>query len=251
LKLNSKYPLWVDALEFEGQASGLLAGSLADSDPVEFELYQGDLLSDFYDDWVTPLREHYRSLFLEASLHMAQGMRSRSEYERAVEFARKALAFDSANERAHQHLMFCYMALGDRSAALRQYETCERALWEELAVQPASATVALYEWIKQAPEKAKPFEAQITNLPIPLTSFVGRVRETAEVKDLLSVSRLLTLTGAGGSGKTRLAIRVATDTLDAFEDGVWWLELGSLMDGSLVPGAIAKALGVPEAADRL
>ena len=248
VEINPEYPLWIDVLDFEKQASGILANSLPDIDQVDIELYQGDLLSDFYDDWVIPLREHYRSLFLEASLHTAQRMRSRSEYERAVELARKALEFDRASERAHQQLMFCYMALGDRSAALRQYETCRRALWEELAVQPASGTAALYEWIKQAPAKAKPFEAQITNLPIPLTSFIGRKQETAELKDLLASSRLLTLTGAGGSGKTRLAIQVATDLLDAFEDGVWWVELGSLMDGALVPRAIAKALGAQEAA---
>ena len=58
--------------------------------------------------------------------------------------------------------------------------------------------------------------------------------------------RLLTLTGAGGSGKTRLAIQVATDLIDAYRDGVWWVELASLSDGTLVPHAIANALGVRE-----
>jgi non-specific serine/threonine protein kinase len=119
-------------------------------------------------------------------------------------------------------------------------------LWDELAVEPASATHALYEWIKGAPGETKPFEAQITNLPIPLTSFIGRVRETAEVKGTLASTRLLTLTGPGGSGKTRLAIQVGTDLLDAFEDGVWWVELGALTDKSLVPQAIAKTLGAQE-----
>ena len=250
VEINPEYPLWVDVLEFEKQASTMLADPLEDLDQVDIELYQGDLLADFYDDWVFPLREHYRSLLLDTLLYLTQQLRSRSEYERAVGFARKALAFDRANERAHQHLMFCYMSLGDRSSALRQYETCKQALWEELAVEPVSATLALYEWIKQAPAKSKPFEAHITNLPIPLSSFVGRKRETTEVKDLLASSRLLTLTGAGGSGKTRLAIQAATDLLDTLEDGVWWVELGSLMDEALVPEAIARALGVHESANR-
>ena len=85
------------------------------------------------------------------------------------------------------------------------------------------------------------------NLPIQLTSFIGREHEMAEVKYLLSVTRLLTLTGAGGSGKTRLAIEVATDLVNSFKDGVWWVELAALTDEILVPQATAKVLGVPEA----
>ena len=246
VEINPDYPLWVDASEFEKGASAYLADPAPEFEQVKIGLYQNDLLADFYDDWIFPLREHYRSLFLDTLLRMTQQMRSRSEYEHAAEFAHKVLAFDGANERAHQHLMFCYMARGNRSAALRQYETCQRALWEELAVEPSSATVGLYEWIKQAPAEAKPFAAQITNLPIPLTSFIGRVRETAEVKELLASTRLLTLTGTGGSGKTRLAIQVGTDLLDAFKDGVWWVELGALTDEALVPQAIAKTLGAQE-----
>jgi predicted ATPase/class 3 adenylate cyclase/DNA-binding XRE family transcriptional regulator/Flp pilus assembly protein TadD len=84
------------------------------------------------------------------------------------------------------------------------------------------------------------------NLPVQLTSFIGRESEMAEVKYLLSTTRLLTLTGAGGSGKTRLAIQVATDLVDAFKDGVWWVELAALSDEALVPQAIAKVLGVSE-----
>jgi predicted ATPase/DNA-binding SARP family transcriptional activator len=247
---NPDYPLWVDVLEFEKQVSGYLEDSAFDIEQVSLELYQDDLLTDFYEDWIFPLREHYHSLFLDTLLQMTQQMRSRSEYDRAVDFASKALAFDPANERAHQHLMFCYMSQGDRSAALRQFEACQQALWEELAVKPATATEALYEWIKKAPAEAKPFEAQITNLPIPLTSFIGRVRETAEVKELLVSTRLLTLTGSGGSGKTRLAIQVATDLLDAFRDGVWWVEFGALTDEALIPQAIAKTLGAQESANQ-
>lgn len=247
---NPGYPLWVDVLEFEKQTSAYLTDPVIDVKQVNIELYQDDLLTDFYEDWIFPMREHYRSLFIDTLLQMVQQLRSHSDYDRAVEFARKALDFDPANERAHQHMMFCYMAQGDRSAALRQYETCQEALWEELAVQPAAGTVALYEWIKQAPAETKPFEAQITNLPIPLTSFIGRKHETAEVKELLASTRLLTLTGPGGSGKTRLAIQAATDLLDAFKDGVWWIELGSLTDTSLVPQTIAGALGVPESANQ-
>jgi non-specific serine/threonine protein kinase len=84
------------------------------------------------------------------------------------------------------------------------------------------------------------------NLPHPVTSFVGRERETADVVALLSDSRLLTLTGAGGVGKTRLAIRAASAALGDFPAGVWFVALAPLGDPSLVPGAVAAALEVRE-----
>jgi predicted ATPase/DNA-binding CsgD family transcriptional regulator len=90
----------------------------------------------------------------------------------------------------------------------------------------------------------------LSNLPVQLTSFIGREREQAEIKHLVSTSRLLTLTGAGGCGKTRLALRVATDLLDHFEDGVWWIELAVLNDPSLFPQAVLQALRFPELPSR-
>ncbi|HZH98705.1 MAG TPA: NB-ARC domain-containing protein, partial [Fimbriimonadaceae bacterium] len=88
------------------------------------------------------------------------------------------------------------------------------------------------------------------NLPHQLSSFVGREREVAEVKGLLAERRLVSLIGPGGCGKTRLALAVAQDLIESFEDGVWWVELASLSDPKLVAGAVASALGVREVADR-
>jgi predicted ATPase/DNA-binding CsgD family transcriptional regulator len=89
-----------------------------------------------------------------------------------------------------------------------------------------------------------------TNLPVELTSFIGRERELAEVKHLVSTSRLVTLTGAGGCGKTRLALRVAAEAADRFEDGVWWIELAVWIDPALLPQAVLQALGLPESPSR-
>lgn len=86
------------------------------------------------------------------------------------------------------------------------------------------------------------------NLPLQLTSFIGREREMAEVSRLLLTTRLLTLTGAGGSGKTRLALEVAARMLKGFPGGVWLVELAALSDPALVPQAVALALGVREIA---
>ncbi len=88
------------------------------------------------------------------------------------------------------------------------------------------------------------------NLPVQLTSFIGREREKAEVRKLLSTTRFTTLTGSGGAGKTRLALQVAAEALEEFPDGVWLAELAALSDPGLVPKAVASALGVPEQPDR-
>ena len=96
----------------------------------------------------------------------------------------------------------------------------------------------------------KTLDLRPNNLPVQLTSFIGRENQMAEVKDLLSAARLLTLTGVGGTGKTRLALQVAGDELDTFSDGVWLVELASLSDPGLVPQSVATALGVPEEVGR-
>src|SRR5918912_25551 len=84
------------------------------------------------------------------------------------------------------------------------------------------------------------------NLPSALSSFVGREEELTEVKRLLEHNRLLTLTGSGGCGKTRLALAAASEVVEGFEDGVWMVELASLAEPSLVPQAVASTLGVRE-----
>ncbi len=88
------------------------------------------------------------------------------------------------------------------------------------------------------------------NLPLELSSFIGREQEMDEIKRLLTETRLLTLTGPGGSGKTRLALRVVRDLVEEFEDGVWLVELASLSDEHLVPQTVASVLRVREQPDQ-
>jgi predicted ATPase/DNA-binding CsgD family transcriptional regulator len=89
-----------------------------------------------------------------------------------------------------------------------------------------------------------PTAARPGNLPVALSSFVGRERELGELRAALAGTRLLTLTGAGGCGKTRLALRAAAELEARFQDGVWWVELAPLADEELVGAAVAEALGV-------
>ena len=93
-------------------------------------------------------------------------------------------------------------------------------------------------------------DARPSNLPPQLTSFVGREEELAEAEGLLGRARLLTLTGPGGSGKSRLALQAAADLLTRFRDGACFVDLAPVTDPALVPAAVANALGVPEAAGR-
>ncbi|MCW5849046.1 MAG: tetratricopeptide repeat protein [Anaerolineae bacterium] len=110
------------------------------------------------------------------------------------------------------------------------------------------------------PQSAATLHAPSHNLPSELTSFVDRRRELDDLKRLLKPGQdspppqarhgLVTLTGPGGSGKTRLALRVASSLVDRFTEGVWWVELAAVSATSLVPHVIAAALGLPEPADQ-
>ncbi len=90
----------------------------------------------------------------------------------------------------------------------------------------------------------------LTNLPVQLTSFIGREQEMADIKRLLFDTHLVTLTGAGGSGKTRLAIQLANMVSEAFADGVWLVDLASLHESALVPQLVAQVLGMRPAPDQ-
>ena len=84
------------------------------------------------------------------------------------------------------------------------------------------------------------------NLPVQLTSFVGRETEMIEVRRILVDNRLVTLTGAGGAGKTRLAVQIAAQIAGEFGDGVWCVDLAPITDPEVVPVAVARALGLPD-----
>jgi predicted ATPase/DNA-binding SARP family transcriptional activator len=255
VQFNPDFPLWVDVLEFERRAQGETA---TETDlQAAVDLYTGDLLTDSYDDWVIRCRDTYRELYSDVLLNLIDYNRAKGAYERAIDFARKLLSNNAAHEQAHQHLMVCYAALGDRSTALQQFEVCKRQLRDELGVEPSKETLALYESLRQQNQVASP-AARFTNLPRPVTSFVGRAKEIEQIKELLLTTvpspeadqilgaRLLMLIGAGGSGKTRLAIQAASELLTSFDEGVWWIDLSSLESASPVAQAVAKALGVVE-----
>lgn len=220
------------------------------------ELYSGDFLHEFFlpgcpafEEWALFKREALRRQALDA-LHTLAVWRERlGEWAPAERYARRQLALEPWRELAHQQLMRLLAANGERTAALTQYETCRRILSQELAVEPGAETTALYEAIRNetgpSPLSLPPSPH---NLPAPLSSFVGRERELAEVADRLEnpACRLLTLAGSGGVGKSRLALQAAARARQTFPDGAWLVELASASVAALVPRGIAAALGVHE-----
>jgi predicted ATPase/DNA-binding SARP family transcriptional activator len=141
-------------------------------------------------------------------------------------------------------LMRALHAAGRRAAALEVYEQVRKRLADELGADPSAELSALHlDILTEAPERP----AQ-TNLPAGLTSFVGRDDELTQVAGLLGTHRLLTLTGPGGAGKTRLAVEAARAELAAVPGGVWLVELAPVTDPAEVPSAALAALGLREQA---
>jgi predicted ATPase/class 3 adenylate cyclase/DNA-binding CsgD family transcriptional regulator len=100
--------------------------------------------------------------------------------------------------------------------------------------------------VNEFPPLRTPKAVAASNLPVQLTSFVGRDAELAQVRELLVENRLLTLTGAGGAGKTRLAVQIATAMAGEFGDGVWYVDLAPVTDPELVPLTVARVFGLPD-----
>jgi len=120
--------------------------------------------------------------------------------------------------------------------------------WIETLARRGYRFVGPVNELHDRPAQRSPGAGACSNLPEPLTSFIGRERELVEIKRLLPGKRLLTLVGVGGIGKTRLALQAAGEVINAYRDGVWFAELGSIRDPSLVATAVAQALGVQERA---
>lgn len=203
-----------------------------------------------FDNWQLTQTDNLAFLMESAVENLTHCYKTYGDYSNAIRYARRWLALDRTNEKAHRELIDLYGKSGHRSAALKQYSECERILKDELGISPEEATAEIYENLKSNCSMHSPYQQSLlrqkNNLPTQTTSFIGREREKDEIKKLLSQSRLLTLTGAGGSGKTRLCLEVSSDLADQFKDGVWFVDLAPLSTPDFVMPAIAKVLHVTE-----
>ncbi|MBI1742119.1 tetratricopeptide repeat protein [Candidatus Acetothermia bacterium] len=271
VRFNTESAYRLDVEEFEkALASARSASGEARADLLRqaVELYQGDLLAGFYEDWVLIEQQHFKELYLQALRELITHHQERQEYAQAIDQTRRVLEENPLHEEVHRWLMQLYLLSGDRAAALKQYAECKAVLKRELNIAPLPETKDLYEKILASgpgkiEESEEPAPPPRDNLPHFISRFIGRKKEIEEIKRLIigvSVDRrvrsvdpggsvgspLLTLTGTGGSGKTRLAVEVARALSKDFADGVWFVELSSLRDPGLLPPAVAFALGLRE-----
>ncbi len=253
LQWRTDAPYTLDVIEFE---RALAQAATVQGWQRVVEFYVGDLVPNCYDDWILPERERLRQEFVEASRRLIVLLEEQHDYRAAVGYAQRLLRYDPLREETYRDLMRLSALSGDRAGVARFYNTCKTVLARELDVGPGPETDAVYEQFSRfvatrpAEGRAAPPEKRRHNLPLQLSSFIGRERERNEVRRLLASHRLVTLTGAGGVGKTRLALEVAADLLNDFAHGAWLIDLAPLSDPALLPQAVLSTLGVREASGR-
>jgi non-specific serine/threonine protein kinase len=204
------------------------------------KIYQDDFMAGFslrdspdFDDWQLAESQRLRDGLTGALERLVRCHKARGEFEEAIAYAGRLVSLNPQEETTK-----LYESIKENrkitveSMPLRSPDT---TLNNPSGLSPQESALTLSE----AKGKGR-------SLPRQLTSFIGREREIAEVKSLLSKAHLLTLTGAGGCGKTRLALQVASDLVDGYKDGVWLVDLAPFSEPSLVPQAVARALDVSE-----
>lgn len=266
IRLNSEAAFMVDTAEFEG----LIRSGLPQKLEQAVALYRGDFLADFhlpdsssFEEWVAGRRAAYEREVLNALERLAELTLSAGEYGKAEQFARHQLLLDDLREPAVGQLMKALAHQGQRSAALQAYGELRERLQSALNVDPAEETTDVFHQIQEetlvtprAEEAVKrpgdthrreeSAAAPAQNLPASVTPFIGRTQELQEIESFLlsAGSRLLTLLGPGGIGKSRLALEVAHRLSDSrhFEDGIWFVPLAAVEAGEEIAPAIAAAL---------
>jgi DNA-binding SARP family transcriptional activator len=262
IQFNPASDAWVDVTAFAHLTDFATTERPTTQDRIEelekaVALYRGKFLEGFslpdsapFEEWTLLQREQSHRLVIEALHELIDAYSQRDDLETALQRTWRVLALDPWREQAHRQAMRLLALTGQRSAALAQYETCRLVLDEELGVKPAEKTTVLYEAIRSgdlraAEPQAAPACAPAGELPASLVPFVGRERELAQLKPLLAdpTSRLLTLVGPGGSGKTRLAVEAAAAVRDQFTHGVHFVSLAPVESVEGVVPAVARALG--------
>jgi predicted ATPase/DNA-binding SARP family transcriptional activator len=228
------------------------------------EIYAGELLPDIGEAWASSERFRLAEGYQETLGELADRAAERGEFQDAIEFARRALRPDPLKEGAHTRLMRLFAAAGRPAEALRQYHELERVLREELGASPSAETRQLLEDIRsgrisgaaarqreQAPVPG-PVRTSLLppRLPLVLAHFFGREEEIEFLTQALlpdrssAVRRLVTITGLGGTGKTRLALEAAYRLADVYEQRVWFVSLGDVDDADLLLDSVHDSLGL-------
>ena len=252
----------VDALTFEAAARSALAATpqseiqqLAPLLEAAAALYTGDLLPGHYEDWVLTERQRLLSLFLSLLQRLISFYEQEARWDRALDYARQALASDPMAEDLHLTLIRLLSASSQEEAAQRQFRELERVLDKELGEKPSPAAYALMQAIsvRKSELPGRVSNAVLPQSPVirPLTRFFGRQDELATLHTLLTSEsvRLVTLTGTGGAGKTRLALEASQQLTEDYQGAVWFIPLADVTDPAMLPSVLSDALQLPRLAD--
>lgn len=249
-------PGQLDAVQFE-KLLEKGRGAMARRDPLTaattlrnaLGLWRGTALADVAGEpfavaevaRLTDLRLHALEERIDADLAMGGHADTVGELQALV-------AEHPLRERLCGQLMLALYRSGRQAEASDVYQRIQEALVDQLGMAPGPKLQQLLRKIlNQDPAlevEPKALDAERSNLPAKLTSFIGRERDLSEIKDLLARSRLVTLTGSGGIGKTRLAIELCGRLLDDYRDGVWLVDLAPVADPDLVVKTVMYALGL-------
>jgi predicted ATPase/DNA-binding SARP family transcriptional activator/uncharacterized protein HemY len=242
----------IDVYEFERLTSPrpdeLDAASIRDH-CLACQIYQGRFLNGLvlrdapaFEEWQLSLQANYHERVIHIMARLTDHFLAYAQYDQANEYAARLLTFDSWREEAHRQRMLALAHSGQRSAALAQYKTCARLLRKELGVEPSVETRALYQRILTLGNRPP------NNLPQQPTPFIDRVNELARINECLSKPgcRLHNLVGAGGMGKTRLALQAAEQAYQRgqFLDGVFYVPLAKVDSIPLLNAFIGQAIGL-------
>jgi len=259
---NRESDYWLDVDVFEARVNDTSGDARITALQEAVQLYRGDFLDGLYvrnapefEMWILAQRARLRELALQA-LHMlvvhhaGQGEAGRAT---AIDYTTRLLTLEPWQEEAHRLMMRLLALSGRRSASLVQYERCRQILAEELGVEPAVETTALYEQIRDGDLSGVVGERRIrgaikpappNNLPAQTTPLIGREVELAELARLLSdpAIRLVTILGPGGMGKTHLALEAASAHFEDIGQGVYFVALTPLDDPDQMVAAIAETI---------
>ncbi len=225
------------------------------------DLYSGPLLEDCLEEWAPAERESREQAYLGALETLARHKEECGEKGEAARLLRLAVGVDPLRESAQRRLMRVLASDGNDTGVRQVYRDLRLLMHREFNSEPDPETAELFQQLRgnaRRTAKGRTRGGEISvlapaappRMPHPLTELIGREEEVREIKMRLASSRLVTLTGTGGVGKTRLALAVAEEVAVDYADGVWFVELASLSDPALVAQTVATALSLHEVAGR-